>query len=118
MQRTSLRLELLEHRLLLAGDVPTFDDGVFSLPGTADQLASFEIRRIDAEVDSDDPTTLVGFVPDDGNGSLDSLPSSERYDIKALARARHRIVYQGDENVEFKLKGGDFLSFGIIEAIS
>lgn len=109
------RLEILESRWVLAGDVPTFDNGVFALPETSDDLIEFDIRRVDENVAADDATRLIVFQTDDDRGALESIRSPETYDIKALARSRNRVIYFGDESASYQMRGNRFLSFGIVQ---
>lgn len=113
IRKTKLRMEQLEVRLPLANSAQVFDSGIFALPGSSESLQTVQVRRI-GEIDSEDPTTLVGFVVEDSTGSLDSLPFDESYSTRALARARDRFVYFGNESVEYRSKGGSLLSFGVI----
>ena len=113
----SLRMEVLESRLPLANSAQVLNSGVFSVPGDPDELQTIQIRRIDGEGGDNgtsDPTTLIGFVPDDTSGSLDSLETPDSYEVKALARARSRLIYFGNELATYRVKGGSPLSFGLI----
>lgn len=114
----SLQMEVLETRLPLANSAQVLNSGVFTLPGNPDELQTVQVRRIDGGGGGNgttaDPTTLIGFVPDDATGSLDSLDTPESYEVKALARARNRLVYFGDELATYRVKGGSPLSFGLI----
>ena len=114
MRRQQLGMESLEPRLPMANGAQVFNSGVFTLPGDDSSLETMQVRRIDGGVSNDDPTTLVGFVVDDSTGSLDSLPEDEAYAVRALARARNRVMYFGDQEATFRLKGGSQFSFGVI----